>query len=312
LTPENPNVTPGGTSPIQTEGGLGHQLFRGDSRFAAFGRLGVYLGLAAGIWILLLLPVEFLVRRGESPLSNKIFLYSEGAGVLAVLLPVLLLASLERRKPGDYGLALREGFGRLFRQGALAGLAEVTALLGSISLFGGYSFGSFSVHGSALLAWAVFWAVFFLFVGISEEFLFRGYTQYTLARGIGFWPAAVALSLLFGLVHLGNPGEGWIGAVSVFFYGLLTCLSLRRTGSLWFAVGLHATFDFGETFLFSVPNSGFIPQGHLSNATLHGPAWLTGGSVGPEGSIFCFLIMGILGYAIHRLYPAKDSAARSA
>src|SRR5437879_7890067 len=95
------------------------------------------------------------------------------------------------------------------------------------------------------------WAVFFIFVGLVEEFLFRGYTQYTLADSIGFWPAAIVLSCLFGAVHLGNPGEGWAGAAGVVAIGLIFAFALRRTGNLWLAVGWHASFDFGETFLYS-------------------------------------------------------------
>jgi uncharacterized protein len=144
-------------------------------------------------------------------------------------------------------------------------------------------------------------------VGLFEEFLFRGYTQYTLADSIGFWPAAVVLSCSFGAVHLGNPGEGWVGAAGVVAIGLIFAFTLRRTGNLWLAVGWHASFDFGETFLYSVPNSGLVLEGHLSNASLHGPDWKTGGTVGPEGSVFSFLTMAILAIAIHFLFPAKKS-----
>jgi membrane protease YdiL (CAAX protease family) len=125
--------------------------------------------------------------------------------------------------------------------------------------------------------------------------------------GIGFWPAAMVLSLWFGRVHLGNQGENWVGVLGVVMIGLIFALSLRRTGNLWFAVGLHASFDFGETFLYSVPNSGIVFAGHLSDATLHGAKWLSGGSVGPEGSVFSFLTMGILALVVHRLYPPKSS-----
>jgi hypothetical protein len=106
---------------------------------------------------------------------------------------------------------------------------------------------------------------------------------------------------------LGNPGEGWVGAAGVVAIGLIFAFALRRTGNLWLAVGWHASFDFGETFLYSVPNSGLVLEGHLSNASLHGPGWLTGGTVGPEGSTFSFLTMGILAIAIHFLFPAKKS-----
>jgi len=93
---------------------------------------------------------------------------------------------------------------------------------------------------------------------------------------------------------------------------LLLALTLKRTGNLWLAVGWHAAFDFGESFLFSVPDSGTLLPGHLSNATLHGPAWLTGGTVGPEGSIFSFITLGVAAFAIHTVFPARKSSSASA
>ena len=99
-----------------------------------------------------------------------------------------------------------------------------------------------------------------------------------------------------------------MGAASVVTIAMFFCLTLRRTGSLWFAVGMHAAFDFGETFLYSVPNSGFVGEGHLSNASLHGRAWLTGGTVGPEASVFSFLTMALLFLLFARVYPAKSNS----
>jgi hypothetical protein len=80
---------------------------------------------------------------------------------------------------------------------------------------------------------------------------------------------------------------------------------------LWYAVGLHASFDWGETYLFSVPNSGTFMPGHLSNAVLHGPKWLTGGTVGPEGSVFCFLTLALQFLVVNWFFPAKRKATAS-
>ncbi len=217
----------------------------------------------------------------------------------------LLMARLERRPAGVYGLPWRQAFGKSFWQGALLGWGEVSLLIGLITVFGGYSFGTLVLHGPSLLGWGGLWAVAFVLVGLSEEFFFRGYTQFTLARGIGFWPAAACLSLVFGAAHLRNPGEGIVGAANVAVTGLVFAFALRRTGNLWLAVGWHATFDFGETFLYSVPDSGFVFDHHLSSAVLRGGAWLTGGTVGPEGSVFGFVTLGISALAIHFLFPAK-------
>lgn len=218
----------------------------------------------------------------------------------------LIMSRIEHRSPGAYGLPAKGAFGKLFWQGFVIGLVEISALVGLISAFGGYSFGSLALHGSGILRWAMVWTIFFVFVGLFEEFMFRGYTQFTLADGIGFWPAAILLSVSFGAVHRSNPGEGWVGVAAVVMIGLIFALTLHRTGNLWFAVGLHASFDLGETFLYSVPNSGMVFDGHLSNASLHGAKWLTGGTVGPEGSVFSFLTMAVLGLVVHWLYPAKS------
>lgn len=171
---------------------------------------------------------------------------------------------------------------------------------------GGYSFGGLALFGAALVRYAVLWAIGFVLVGIAEEFTFRGYAQFTLSTGMGFWPAAVLLSALFGAVHLSNPGEGWVGALSVMLFGLFACFTLRRTGNLWFAIGLHAASDYAETFIYSVPDSGMLAKGHLLNASFHGPRWLTGGSIGPEGSVVDFALFLISFVIFARLYPPRQ------
>jgi len=246
-------------------------------------------------------------RTGD--VKPTVFIAQELFSFGVVFGAALIMGLIERRAPGDYGLPSQGAFGRLFWQGFLIGLAEISALIGLITLFGGYSFGAIELHGMEIMRWGILWGVFFLVVGLCEEFQFRGYTQFTLADGIGFWPAAVLLSVGFGWVHRYNPGENWMGAAGVVMIGLLFAFALRRTGNLWLVVGWHASFDFGETFLYSVPNSGLLFPGHLSSSSLHGPAWLTGGTVGPEGSVFSFLTMGILFFLVHRWYPAQATSS---
>jgi membrane protease YdiL (CAAX protease family) len=282
------------------------RVFLNSAGIHSIWRLLVYLGLCAGIEF----AVGFVLREFHGPgrglFSPEYLLLSELLSFVSVFGGALLMAWFEQRSPGVYGLPRQGAFGKLFWLGCLLGLLEVSFLIGLIAAFGGYSFGTLALHGTEIMRWTLLWAVTYLFVGLFEEFSFRGYTQFTLADGIGFWPAAVFLSLLFGAVHLRNPGEGPVGAVSVAITGLVFAFALRRTGNLWLAVGWHASFDFGETFLYSVPNSGIVFPGHLSNAALQGPKWLMGGTIGPEGSVFCFLTMGISFLAIHLLFPAKN------
>ena len=223
-----------------------------------------------------------------------------------------VMSMMEDRPLGVYGLPRQGAFGRLFWQGCLFGSIEIVVLIGVIAAFGGYSFGLLAEHSWEIVRWALFWGLFFVVVGLLEEFLFRGYTLYTLADGVGFWPAALLLAVCFGAVHRQNEGENWIGLAGVALVGLFWSFTLRRTGSLWFAVGMHATFDFGETFVFSVPDSGMVLPGHLSNATLHGPNWLTGGTPGPEASVIDFAILILFFFAFDRLYPVRKATGSPA
>ena len=295
------------STPPPHEGDSGKLFFNEEGELRAGWRLLVYatfvIGLEFGGGFLFL-----LLARPVRELSSPGFLFAEEVlSLLAVFGAALIMARIERRPVWVYGLPAQGAFGKLFWQGYLFGLVEISALIGLIYAFGGYSFGSLALQGVERLRWGILWAIVFIFTGLFEEFLFRGYTQYTLADGIGFWPAAILLSCSFGAVHLRNPGENWVGAAGVVTIGLVFAFALRRTGNLWFVVGWHASFDFGETFLYSVPDSGVRFDGHISNAALHGPTWLTGGSVGPEGSVFSFMMMGILALAVHLLFPAKNS-----
>jgi membrane protease YdiL (CAAX protease family) len=225
------------------------------------------------------------------------------ADFLAALLPALLLARIERRPWGSYGLSWKQAFRRPYWAGALWGFAALTLLLEALHAAHGYDFGHVVLHGIRIEEFAAYWAAMFVLVGLYEDFLFRGYTQFTLTRGITFWPAAVVSSVAFAFVHRLNPGETPAGLMSVFAIGLFFCLTLRRTGSLWFAVGFHAAWDWGQTFFYSVPDSGWVAPGHLLSSKLHGPDWLTGGPAGPEASYLCFATIAVTSIAFARTHP---------
>jgi uncharacterized protein len=251
---------------------------------------------------LMWLGVAFFHEPVHGPALLWREMYQEVAMALGALLPAIVMGRFEGRSIGDYGLPPRQAFGNLFWEGAAWGLASITLLLVALRISHAFYFGQVVLHGVRVLRFAAFWAVFFVLVGIFEESLVRGYALVTLARAWGFWPAAAALSLVFGAIHMRNPGETWVGLLGVVAIGMFFCLTLYRTGSLWFAVGFHAFWDWGQTFLYSVPDSGTVEPGHLMRPAFRGNDWLTGGSVGPEASALCFLIVAGVGLAFARRY----------
>lgn len=283
-------------------------IFWNDRELRAGWRVLLYLllfVLFASTGIFLSIALHFpQVMRGN--ITATAMLVQESVGAVSAMGAAAILGWLEQRDFGVYGLPGAEAFGARFWQGAVWGIVLIAAMIFLIRVFGGFSFGEIALQGSAVWEYALLWGLVFLCVGFFEEFLFRGYAQFTLATGLEFWPAATTLSAAFAALHLGNGGEDKVGAASVFVIGMFFCLTLRRTGNLWFAVGMHAAFDWGETFLFSVPNSGIVAPGHLLHSSFHGPVWLTGGTVGPEGSVMAFVVLALGALIFSRVYPLRE------
>jgi CAAX protease family protein len=226
------------------------------------------------------------------PVAQGLF---EFVTFLLLLLLSWIMSRIERRKVGEYGLPIAQAEpARLLASGLLLGFLLLFITLAALRGLHAFYFGNLGLHGPQILVWGFFWGFTFLGVGFFEEFLFRGYALYTLADGIGFWPAAIIMGLVFGRAHMGNGGETYIGIFGTVLFAVLASAMLRRTGSLWLPVGVHAGWDWGQSYFFGVSDSGFQAPGHLLNPHIQGPSWLSGGTVGPEGSIVTLIMLGLV------------------
>lgn len=114
-----------------------------------------------------------------------------------------------------------------------------------------------------------------------------------------FWQASWATSTAFGLVHTLNSGENWIGIFAAAFIGFAFCVSIWVTGSAWWAIGCHAAWDWAETYFYGTADSGFVAPGHLLTTSAAGNPLLSGGTDGPEGSLFIIpLVLLILAWLL--------------
>jgi membrane protease YdiL (CAAX protease family) len=229
-----------------------------------------------------------------------------------------IMSKIEGRPNSVYGLGGARPLARF-----LAGLAWGVTLLSLLVLIlwkaGFLIIDSRLLFGSDVLRYGAIWLGGFLLVGLLEEYLTRGYLQYTLSRGLtgiyqwifktrhskalGFWTSAVIFSFLFGLGHGHNPGESPIGLLSAGLAAIVFCFSLWRTGSLWWAIGLHTSWDWAQSFLYGVADSGMMAQHHLLATHPVGRPILSGGATGPEGSIFCLVVLALIGIIIVYTLP---------
>lgn len=312
-----PNSAPPSPPPGGDAGATMRSIFLGPNGIRSGWRLLIFLAvfavIAAGLQFVLYHVPYFkqlhdAARSQTQTMSARILIFGEGFSVLGLFIAAFVMALIEKRTFADYGLPGREAFGKRFWAGLPYGFAMLSLLLGGIGALHGFSLGGMDLSMAQAWKYGIAYAIGFLLVGFFEEFSFRGYMQSTLASGIGFWPAAILLSIAFGAIHLGNPGEAKFGALMAGSFGLLAAFSLQRTGSIWFAIGMHASWDWAETFFYSVPDSGLLAKGHLMNSSFHGPAWLTGGSVGPEGSLLVFIVLILAAIGIHFLFPAQKQS----
>jgi membrane protease YdiL (CAAX protease family) len=265
-------------------------LFVGPSGLRHGWRFLIFAAAIVGIAQFLEQPaIAFLAAKlhvDRSALSAPSIIVSDGFGLIVVLIVTGGIASCERRRIDSYGLPVNRCFVQFFSNGVVVGLVTVLVVGLAMIAAGGMQVQGVALRGKELIVSPILWLVGMLLVGVGEEYLFRGYALQSLWRALGFWPAALITSALFAGAHLLKPHENAIDIGMIFVLGMALCLSVHVTGSLWWAVGWHAAFDFGQLFVIGTRNAGRVPQGRLFDVTFSGPAWITGGELGTEASYF--------------------------
>lgn len=216
---------------------------------------------------------------------------------------MLLTRLLERRPLGSVGLAFYGRWKNELGLGLLSGAAMILAV-GCLEWLLGVARFSLSAQPPGRVALAgVFLLLLLAVAAADEELLFRGYPFQRLVDSGGPLAAVAAVSVLFGLAHLRNPSHNWISTVNTILAGVLLAVCYLRTRALWLPIGLHFTWNYFQGFVLGLPVSGWAMPEPILAARIHGPAWLTGGAYGPEGSILSLGI--ILAATVYFLFTGR-------
>jgi uncharacterized protein len=286
-------------------------------------------GLRAGWSILIFVALFFAFLKSVSALNHILhfipktsrataesaptFMLGELIPLGATVLISWLMSKIEKRPAAVYGLGGNRKLPHFFA-GLAWGVSCLSLLILTLLKTGLLVIDGRLIFGGGILRYGALWLLGFFLVGLLEEYLTRGYLQYTLTRGLagfyrwafktrhsailGFWSAALIFSILFGLGHGKNPGESPIGLLSAGLAAMVFCLSLWRTGSLWWAIGFHTSWDWAQSFLYGVADSGLMVRFHLLATHPVGRPLLSGGATGPEGSIFILPVLFLLSIVI--------------
>ncbi|GAA3452156.1 CPBP family intramembrane glutamic endopeptidase [Dactylosporangium matsuzakiense] len=218
------------------------------------------LGLGAATAVLLLLAYAWIVRRTEH-------------------------RPVDELSPRAAGPRLAQGF--------VIGAGLFAAVIVNIAFLGGYT-----VAGRGSVSGAVALLGFALAACVTEELLFRGILFRIVEGWAGTWVALVLSSLLFGLSHIANPhATVWSALAVAVEAGAMLGAAYAATRTLWVPIGLHIGWNFAEGGIFGTDVSGTGGPDGLLRSTMSGPAALTGGGFGPEGSLYA-LAAGLLTAAV--------------
>lgn len=221
--------------------------------------------------------------------------FGEGEQLLIVLIATGLFAWYEGRRIDSYFLPIGQALGRRTWEGVVAGAVVAGGVAIDMIALGGMQVHDIALGGTALLTFAITWLFAMVLVGLTEELWFRAYFLKTLWNAIGFWPASLIIAAIFAALHyFFKEGENVWDVITLLWFSLLICYSVRQTGTLWFAVGLHFAFDYTQFFVIGSPNGTLIPQGRLLDVTFNGPAWLTGGVLGTEASFLMYPLLALV------------------
>ncbi len=230
--------------------------------------------------------IGHIAARIESSVPVTIFMLFANAGL--ILIAILFCVVLQRRKLASMGIVKEKaltqyliGLGIGFA--LFAGAVLLNVITGSMKLTGispRFSIGLF-----------LLFALGFMIQGMAEEVLCRGYLLVSVARR---YPVSIAVflnSLVFALLHLGNPGVSLLAVVNILLVGVFLSLYFLRTGNIWGVGAIHTMWNFAQGNIFGMEVSGMELSCSIleSSAVPHKTFW-NGGSFGPEAGFTCTII----------------------
>ena len=185
---------------------------------------------------------------------------------------------LEKRPLRSVGFGLHDRTWTELAQGLGLGTLMMTAIFAVNIAFGFASFGIKTLSLQQIVSMSSYSIAEFTLVAFGEELLFRGYLFQTLVEGTSRLIAVLLFAVCFALLHMGNPDVTAFSLINIAIAGIWLSAAYFKTRGLWLPIGLHFSWNFFQSHVFSFPVSGLkMHDTQLGVLYDNGPAWLTGG-----------------------------------
>ncbi|MBP5262276.1 MAG: CPBP family intramembrane metalloprotease [Clostridiales bacterium] len=147
----------------------------------------------------------------------------------------------------------------------------------------------------------------------AEEMVTRGYIYHAHAERYPAWVAIFGNSLLFGILHLGNEGITVLSFLQIFFCGVAFSLVIYSRQSLWMAYGIHTMWNFTQSILFGLANSGIVSEGSFLHLEAASGSFFYDTGFGIEGGAMSVIAELLLcGWCIYLIFRNKKKEEKAA
>jgi membrane protease YdiL (CAAX protease family) len=263
-------------------------------------KFATYVAIFFLVVIATRIALSLLIDESSVDLTDQLVMIALSDVALfvpAVAAMWLTIRFTDHRPLRTFGIGFLPSWRRDLSSGAL-----IAAGMLAVIVAGCYTFGYVSMRWTATqVSPRTLMATFSVLIvaALNEELVFRGFPLQILMEGMGEWPGIIALSALFGAMHMGNPNVSVVGIVNVIVAGVLLSLAYARTRSLWLPYSIHVVWNLGLGFVFGFPLSG-IDIASLWTTGTAGSETILGGSFGPEGGLLATFVFATAAVVVNK------------
>ncbi len=209
--------------------------------------------------------------------------------VTGTLISIFYCRFIEMRSLSSMGIRKNHALAHYFT-GFAAGAVMMTAII-LLTVITGVN--DIKLSANINVGLILLYFLGFLFQGMSEEFIFRGYLMNTIGGHHSTWSAVGISAAAFGLAHAFNPGFGAMPMINLVLYGVFASLYMICFDDIWGVCALHSVWNFTQGNIYGISVSGTGDSESVFRISSHSlPDFLTGGEFGIEGSIFTTIVLG--------------------
>ncbi|TYB31587.1 MAG: CPBP family intramembrane metalloprotease [Candidatus Mcinerneyibacterium aminivorans] len=207
--------------------------------------------------------------------------------IFVLILTFLFAGYVSKEKFSDLGLCRDSAIKNSFL-GVLGGFIFIFIVF---IFFWGFNY--LAVQEVSLNIKGLFFAfIFWMYVAIIEELVYRGYILNNLSKSFNKYISIVIVSILFSLVHASNPNTTILGFINLFLFGFLVGLYYINKKSLWFPIFFHFSWNFFQGSFFGMNISGLMGFSSIIEINMISKnKFLTGSKFGAEGSILVTVLL---------------------